>query len=233
MAVAAKITDRDSAGTGKRASGKALKRQQIIAATLDSLAKFGFAETTLASVAKQAGVSQGILIFHFKSKDALLAEALNSMDEEHRQNWRDELAKAPDDPVARVATLALADFLPKVCSRKKVAVWHSFYGEVRGRPAYRKLCGARLDERTDLLERFCGQALGNDPTLPGPAALLALQIDAFGDGLWLRMNTQPELFGRRRCVDLAFDQLRWVFPGQQAAIDSVEARYRTVKDRHA
>ncbi len=40
------------------------------------LGQKGYAALTIADVAKQAGLSPGIVIFHFNSKDALLADVL-------------------------------------------------------------------------------------------------------------------------------------------------------------
>jgi len=59
-----------------RAAAKQRSRELLITATLDSIAKRGFAETTLARVAKGAGMSRGIVNFHFASKDELFIEAL-------------------------------------------------------------------------------------------------------------------------------------------------------------
>ena len=137
-----------------RPAMKTLRRQQIIAATIDSIAKRGFAETTLASVAEEAGVSQGILVFHFKSKNGLLVETLNSLDEEYRQNWRNVLDQAGEDPLHGIVALAIADFLPAVCTRKKVAVWHAFYGEAKTRPAFLKICGERSLERNEVMVKL-------------------------------------------------------------------------------
>ena len=53
---------------------RGVRRQQILDAALDSIAENGLADTTLATVAKKAGLSQASLVFHFKTKDALLTE---------------------------------------------------------------------------------------------------------------------------------------------------------------
>ena len=49
----------------RRREPKALRREQLINATIDSLAKRGYAATTLADVADGAGLSRGIVNFHF------------------------------------------------------------------------------------------------------------------------------------------------------------------------
>ena len=48
---------------GSRAATKALRRQQLIDSTVDSIAKRGFSGTTLADVADGAGLSRGIVNF--------------------------------------------------------------------------------------------------------------------------------------------------------------------------
>ena len=51
------------------------RRQQLLEATLRSIIHNGLAKTTLATVAAEAGLSQGIAVFYFKSKAGLLAAA--------------------------------------------------------------------------------------------------------------------------------------------------------------
>ena len=58
--------------TGSRSATRALRRQQLIQSTIESIARRGFADTTLANVAAGAGLSRGIVNFHFRSKDQLL-----------------------------------------------------------------------------------------------------------------------------------------------------------------
>jgi AcrR family transcriptional regulator len=62
---------------------KETRRVQLIEATIDSIAKRGFAKTTLADVAREAKLSQGIVNFYFKSKKALLIATLRHMVDEY------------------------------------------------------------------------------------------------------------------------------------------------------
>mgnify|MGYP001764514143 CR=1 FL=1 len=54
-------------GLGRKAS-KEVRKQQLIEATIRVLAVKGYAALTVADVAKAAGLSTGIIIFHFVSK---------------------------------------------------------------------------------------------------------------------------------------------------------------------
>jgi AcrR family transcriptional regulator len=97
-----------------RAANRELRRRQLTEATIDSIAKRGFAETKMADVAEGAGLSQGIVNFHFKSKDALFEETLRFLAEEYRDSWRAALAKAGEDPAAKLAAMIRNDFDAKV-----------------------------------------------------------------------------------------------------------------------
>ena len=66
---------------------------QLIDATIDSLAKRGYSETTMADVADGAGLSRGIVNFHFESKEKLLVATLQYMADEYSAHWRDGLSE--------------------------------------------------------------------------------------------------------------------------------------------
>ena len=119
---------------------KESRRTQLIEATIDSLARHGFAEFTLAQVAKSARLSQGIVNFYFRSKEALLIETLKFMAAEYEQFWTAALRKAGPRPADKLAAIIAADFDPVMTSRKKVTVWYAFWGEARWRPEYLKIC---------------------------------------------------------------------------------------------
>src|SRR3954467_7016212 len=83
----------DGEKKGRKAS-KETRRQQLIDATIDSLAKRGYSETTMADVADGAGLSRGIVNFHFESKEKLLIATLQFMADEYSAHWRAALLKA-------------------------------------------------------------------------------------------------------------------------------------------
>jgi AcrR family transcriptional regulator len=52
------------------------RRRQIIEATVLAVAELGFRGTTLAEVARRAGISKGVISYHFAGKDELLREVV-------------------------------------------------------------------------------------------------------------------------------------------------------------
>jgi len=131
------------------------RRHQIIAATMKVLARKGYSQTTLAEVATMAGVSHGLVNFHFESKEKLLAETLLFMADEYRRNWQLALAKAPADPAQQLAALLAADFNTSICTPERLACWCSYWGEVQSRPIYQQQCSANDENYIDGLERLC------------------------------------------------------------------------------
>jgi TetR/AcrR family transcriptional repressor of bet genes len=195
-----------------RAATKALRRQQLIDATIDSIAKRGFSETTLADVADGAGLSRGIVNFHFKSKEMLLVETLRYMAEEYREAWTRALEKAGPAPAGQLAAMVEIDFDPVVCSRKKVAVWYAFYGEAKSRPTYLDLCHAEDLEQHEVLCGLCRRVIeeggyeGLDPEL------IATGFGAMSDGFWLDMLIQRRHFDRAAAKRACYAYLASVFP---------------------
>lgn len=194
---------------GRKAS-KEMRRQQLIEATIDSLAKRGFAETTLADVADGAGLSRGIVNFHFESKDNLLVATLQFMADEYATHWQQALHRAAPDAASRLWALVAADFDRRACTRRKLAAWCAFWGEAKSRPTYKALCGAR-DERyqqtyVDLLAAIKAEAgYGFDP------ASLGLAICAMLEGLWFRLM-MAEGLTREMAYASAIEHLVTLFP---------------------
>ena len=181
--------------TGRKAS-KEVRRQQLIDATIGVLARKGYAALTIAEVARAAGLSTGTVIFHFASKDELLASVLRCLSEEYFRNWSQALAKAGSAPDARLAALLLADFDADLYTPRKLAAWIAFWGESQGRPIYDQICGP-YDERRRAACLGCCMAL-IDSDGGGLDPVLTMQsLDALGDGLWLGVaSTGSGLTGR-------------------------------------
>ena len=60
-----------------------INHQKLIDATIETIAKRGLADTTIAQVAKNAMVSQGYANFRFKSKENLLLSSLKFLSDEY------------------------------------------------------------------------------------------------------------------------------------------------------
>jgi TetR/AcrR family transcriptional regulator, fatty acid metabolism regulator protein len=50
------------------------RRAQIIAAAIDAIAELGYGQASLARIAERAGISKGVILYHFTGKDDLIRE---------------------------------------------------------------------------------------------------------------------------------------------------------------
>src|SRR5688572_25056886 len=118
------------------------RRTQLIEATIEVLASRGYARMTLTEVARAAGLSHGLVNFHFTSKERLLEETLRYLSEEYRANWTAALEGAPDRPAAQLDAMIRADFNPAICTPGRLSAWCAFWGEAQSRPMYQAECGS-------------------------------------------------------------------------------------------
>lgn len=211
---AEKPADQDRKGEGERRGRKASKeqrRQQLIEATIDSLARRGYAETTMADVADGAGLSRGIVNFHFESKEKLLVATLQYMADEYSSHWRGALARAGAEPADRLWALVAADFDRFVCNKRKLAAWCAFWGEAKSRPTYQALCGARDQAYQQVFVELC-EALKREAGYAYEPGAMALALSATLEGLWLRLMMGTENVTRETSFQAAVEMLASVFP---------------------
>ncbi|MRG57853.1 TetR family transcriptional regulator [Phyllobacterium sp. SYP-B3895] len=208
-----KVTPIKEAEAGKRGrkASKETRQLQLIEATIDSLAKRGYSETTMADVADGAGLSRGIVNFHFESKEKLLVATLQYMSEEYAVHWRNALAKGGDDPARQLASVVAADFDRAICNKRKLAAWCAFWGEAKSRPTYQSLCGARDEDYQNVIIDIC-TALKSSGDYDFDPISAALALSAMLEGLWLRLLMGTENVTRATAYAAACDHLVSVFP---------------------
>jgi TetR/AcrR family transcriptional regulator, transcriptional repressor of bet genes len=137
------LESQPQAAPTSRAEGKRRSRQKLLTATLNSIAKYGFADTTLARVSAGAGLSRGIVNFHFRTKDALFLEALKFLSREYQENWSRAFDKAGPSAAEKLEAVLMVDFAPPLSNRNRIAAWYAYYGEAKSRPTYIAACAER------------------------------------------------------------------------------------------
>ncbi len=195
------------------------RKRQLINATIDCIDTLGLSQTTIARIADRAGVSQGIVVFHFQRKENLLEEALRELSREYVECWKNALDAARADPVSQLCALVEASFAPAICNRKKISVWYAFWGESRSRPMYNKLCGNNdLDYSTTLLS-LC-ESIEACSAAAIKAQTAALSIEGMIDGLWQKFLVGPTGFKRQQAIASVLDLIKIIYPGERQNIGS-------------
>ena len=185
-----------SATVPPRKAARDVRRSQLIHATIAVLARKGYSALTLADVAKKAGLSSGIVNFHFSSKDGLLEAVLRALAAEYHQNWADRSMAAGPSPSARLKAMLLADFDTNVFTPEKLAAWVAFWGEAQGRPVHDQICAAYDVERRRALDGLCRQLAAEGGYEIDPY-LTVRTLEALCDGLWLGLAAHGAGHGNR------------------------------------
>jgi TetR/AcrR family fatty acid metabolism transcriptional regulator len=58
---------------------EAARRTQIIECAIETLATLGYAQASLAHIAKRAGISKGVIVYYFSSKEELFAQVVKAI----------------------------------------------------------------------------------------------------------------------------------------------------------
>ena len=110
---ATKVTEKNLHSRNRNVQSE-YRKQQIIQTTLECIEKYGLSQTTLANIARAAGISQGNVVFHFQSKENLLEQALQSLSQEYMACWQSALADAGSDSINQLCAMIQAHLLSPV-----------------------------------------------------------------------------------------------------------------------
>jgi len=153
---------------------------QLVEVTIDSLAEVGYVGTTLAEIARRAGVSPGLVAHYFDDKDGLLEAAFRTLARTLAVRVRARLALART-PRGRVQAVIDTNLAPEEFDKRTGTAWLAFWGQVlhvrglkRVQTAYQRRMLSNL--RNDLRRMISG----------ADARSIAAMIAAMIDGVWLR-----------------------------------------------
>jgi TetR/AcrR family transcriptional repressor of bet genes len=195
----------------KRTEPKEKRKTQLIQATIRSIAKHGLSDTTIATVAREAGLSQGIINLHFQSKERLLLETLSFVVDEYKACWEKAFESAGEASADRLAALVEVDFYSAVCDRNKLAVWFAFWSETKSRPTYRRLCADRDRGYDEMMKTLCRDVVREGGYDIDPD-IAARGLAAMTEGLWLDMLLSPRSMTRQQARRISMAYLGSLFP---------------------
>lgn len=201
-----------TAGNAKRTARREQRRRQLIDATMKCIARKGMGSTTLADVAGEAGLSQGIVNLHFESKENLLTETLRHLADEYKAQFNKAYENSGPGPAEKLLALIELDLRPSICDRRKVAVWFAFWGEVKSRPTYRKICDERDQYYDDIVESLAREIIADGRYEGVTAESVAIVLTSMTNGLWLSCLISPASFDRHQAMLAVLEYLRGVFP---------------------
>lgn len=200
------------AKTSPRTASREQRRQQLIEATMKCIARKGLSSTTLGDVATEAGLSQGIVNLHFESKDNLLTETLRQLADDYKTKFSRVLQNSGPAAADKLLALMRLDLRPSVVDRQKIAVWFAFWGEVKSRPTYRRICDERDRYYDAVIEELCSTIIAEGAYRDISARSAAITLTSVTNGLWLSYLISPKSFDRGAAKAAIDELLRRFFP---------------------
>lgn len=157
-----------------------IRRRQLIEATIAVIGEHGYADTTISKIAKQAGLSVGIISHYFGGKDELLQATMWQLmcDLQQQVIERRRQCSAPDERLEAMVEVIFSD---EQSDDNVVNAWLSFWAQVPfSGPLFRlqKVYEQRL--LSHLRYDLC-QLYGRDQ-----GAKLSHTLAVLIDGYWLR-----------------------------------------------
>jgi AcrR family transcriptional regulator len=101
------------------------RHQEILDAAARVITERGLAETRISDIAEQAGVSPGLILYYFESKDRLLAEALTFANDQFYLRTSREIRRIPSakDQLRRLIDLSVPGYLTEYGRLDEWALW--------------------------------------------------------------------------------------------------------------
>lgn len=166
---------------------KAMKdrRNEILEAAVQVITDRGLAETRISDIAERAGVSPGLVLYYFNSKDRVLSEALTFANDRFYLRMSREIRRMESarEQLTRLIELSTPGFLPGEEPLGEWALWVEMWTRALRDPELAKDREV-LDQRwrASIAEIVrTGQHSGEFP--PGDAEEIALRLGALIDGL--------------------------------------------------
>jgi TetR/AcrR family transcriptional repressor of bet genes len=166
-------------------------RKLILKAAVDSIATKGLGKLTLDQVADRVGISRGLVVFHFKTKDNLIEEVLSYLGRQYTGGWEAILEGEARSDIDKLIQLIDYDIRFACENPKYVSAWHAFWGEAKGNAMYQEQEGLReagyARDMEHLLEKISadGEYDMQDLTL----VTQGLFVMMFG--IWVQVHLNP------------------------------------------
>ncbi|MEU7839296.1 MULTISPECIES: TetR family transcriptional regulator [unclassified Nonomuraea] len=184
-------SENEPSGQKARSFIEEARRAQIVASAIEVIAESGFAGASLARIAQHAGISKGVISYHFAGKDELMEEVVNqvysAIDEHVRARMEGQESATG---LLRTYILAVAEHMRAHRTQLR-ALGQIFYNlrTADGQPRY----GFKANEETyAALERIyrAGQAAGEFRTFD--VRVMAVTMSSAIDNMFGYWVTYPD-----------------------------------------
>jgi AcrR family transcriptional regulator len=173
-----------------------VRRQDLIAATLDCIAEYGLQGATVRQIADRAGVTPGLIRHYFTGKELMFQAAYREVVFTMFESANKRAVEKIDDPLARLKIFVLANFKEPIIDQRMLSLWATFISQTGVDPALAAIHREGYLSYRDTLEQLLADALkavGRDADAAERRGL-AIAINGLIDGLWLEACMAGDMF---------------------------------------
>jgi AcrR family transcriptional regulator len=168
------------------------KAQRIIAAMRSSVGRRGAAGSTFDHVAREAGVSRGLLHYYFGSKERLLVEVVRHDSELRNKSMNERLAAAQTiDEIVAALVIGLEEFIEDERAHQSV-VYEMLSASRHSEEIRAELAELYRTWRANLAEGLRRKEAEGVIRLEADAEAVASILFALGDGFGIQVVSDPE-----------------------------------------
>jgi AcrR family transcriptional regulator len=177
-----------------RREAAADRRRHLGEAVLRCILKSGTAGISVRQVAAQAGVSLGLIRYHFSNFDDLIAYAFDMTTDTLFHAIGAAIDRADPNPQARLDAFIETSFSPLLLDRDVLGIWVVFWGLILHS---RRMGSAQKREYSlyvAMIEGLLGELIAAERIKVRDTKLAAIGFTALLDGLWLAWCLNPAAF---------------------------------------
>ncbi|CAN5214307.1 TetR family transcriptional regulator C-terminal domain-containing protein [soil metagenome] len=186
----------------------AVRRQDLLAVTINCLARLGPRATTGREICRQAGVSHGLLRHYFNNPEKLLLETYQDLCDRMIARFEEEMAAPHDDPWQTIDAFFAVLFSDTWANSDLLGAWIAFWTLVRSNDEFAQVS----EDHNRRLRAMLVIAVSRLPVGAIKPDDLATLLSAVMDGLWLDFCLSPTRLPRERAMELGRIALRQLVP---------------------
>jgi TetR/AcrR family fatty acid metabolism transcriptional regulator len=185
------------------AAHEAERRTALLRAAFREVAEKGFSEVTLDDIARRAGVSKGVTLYYFDSKEELFRELFSWLIDSIHRRMR-EAVEAVADPVEKVRALVALIFPSPSKNRAFFRAFVDFCGLAARRESFREINERFYAGCRDIDRRIVEEGMRRGTFAVRGAEEAASTLRALFDGLMMQWLAEKDPEGsfaayRERC----------------------------------
>ncbi|KLN60353.1 hypothetical protein WH96_11380 [Kiloniella spongiae] len=189
-----------------------IRKDELIEATLECIACEGLQGATVRKVAEYAGVTNGLIRFHFGSKDEMIQVAYQRLLEGIFQSSLTAVADDKSPPRQRLRQFLKANLSPPIVTAKTVVLWANFLPLTYKDKQMAFIRRAANAKTTALFEDLIEAALSSERKIRSDKGFseqeyrhLAVKLNSLIDGLWLEGSMAENSSYKKELVEIGLD----------------------------